>query len=234
MKFNELGRSFFRKMVQIRSNFATTCTIRGTRGAKLQENATFSGRSMVEMLGVLAIIGVLSVGALSGYSKAMMKYKLNKWVEQITSLINIGFRYAGKWSDSAYSVPNNLTSYYIKLNEIPETMIHSNDPNRIYDIFGNTIQINSSSFQSKTNAGCISSTVSSYAPELCRQIITIAKEYADNLYNLEILTNNVSAYYWGPTDCNNSVTCIKDLDMSACNIFTDSNNKFAYKIWWKD
>ena len=36
-----------------------------------------SGRSMVEMLGVLAIIGVLSVGAISGYSKAMMKYKLN-------------------------------------------------------------------------------------------------------------------------------------------------------------
>ena len=39
-----------------------------------------SGRSMVEMLGVLAIIGVLSVGAISGYSKAMMKYKLNKFV----------------------------------------------------------------------------------------------------------------------------------------------------------
>ena len=43
MKFYELGRSFFRKMVQIRSNFVTTCTIKGTRGAKLQENATFSG-----------------------------------------------------------------------------------------------------------------------------------------------------------------------------------------------
>ena len=30
-----------------------------------------TGRSMVEMLGVLAIIGVLSVGAIAGYSKAM-------------------------------------------------------------------------------------------------------------------------------------------------------------------
>ena len=36
------------------------------------------GRSMVEMLGVLAIIGVLSVGSISGYSMAMKKYKLNK------------------------------------------------------------------------------------------------------------------------------------------------------------
>ena len=42
MKFNELGRSFFRKMVQIRRYFVTTCTIRSTRGAKLPIDATFS------------------------------------------------------------------------------------------------------------------------------------------------------------------------------------------------
>ena len=56
---SERGRSFFRKKVQIRRNFATTCTQKSTQGAKLQADATFSGRSMVEMLGVLAIIGVL-------------------------------------------------------------------------------------------------------------------------------------------------------------------------------
>ena len=37
-----------------------------------------SGRSMVEMLGVLAIIGVLSVGGISGYSKAILS-----WCRQI-------------------------------------------------------------------------------------------------------------------------------------------------------
>ena len=46
------------------------------------------GRSMVEMLGVLAIIGVLSVGAIDGYSKAMMKYKLNKQTEQIGFIVD--------------------------------------------------------------------------------------------------------------------------------------------------
>ena len=50
--------------------------------------STCRGRSMVEMLGVLAIIGVLSVGAIAGYSKAMMKYKLNKQAEQISWLLN--------------------------------------------------------------------------------------------------------------------------------------------------
>jgi|GEM_PF-333683 len=42
------------------------------------------GRSMIEMLGVLAIIGVLSVGGIAGYSKAMHKYRVNKAIEQIT------------------------------------------------------------------------------------------------------------------------------------------------------
>ena len=46
------------------------------------------GRSMVEMLGVLAIIGVLSVGAIAGYSKAMHKHKLNQHAQTTTFLIN--------------------------------------------------------------------------------------------------------------------------------------------------
>ncbi len=44
------------------------------------------GRSMIEMLGVLAIIGVLSVGGIAGYSKAMMKFKINKTMQHITEI----------------------------------------------------------------------------------------------------------------------------------------------------
>ncbi len=40
--------------------------------------ANESGRSMVEMLGVLAIIGVLSVGGIAGYTTAMNKHRANK------------------------------------------------------------------------------------------------------------------------------------------------------------
>ena len=46
-----------------------------------------NGRSMVEMLGVLAIIGVLSVGGIAGYSKAMNKYKINKSTDQVSMLV---------------------------------------------------------------------------------------------------------------------------------------------------
>ena len=39
-----------------------------------------NGRSMVEMLGVLSIIGVLSVGGISAYSTAMEKHKANELI----------------------------------------------------------------------------------------------------------------------------------------------------------
>jgi len=45
---------------------------------------TESGRSMVEMLGVLAIIGVLSIGGIAGYTQAMKKYHINEGVSAAT------------------------------------------------------------------------------------------------------------------------------------------------------
>ena len=56
-----------------------------------------SGRSMVEMLGVLAIIGVLSVGGIAGYSKAMAKFKLSKAMDQVSNVVtNIRTLYSGQ------------------------------------------------------------------------------------------------------------------------------------------
>lgn len=63
----------------------------------INEKTEQSGRSMVEMLGVLAIIGVLSVGGIAGYSKAMTKFKINKSMDQISTLVaNIRTLYSGQ------------------------------------------------------------------------------------------------------------------------------------------
>ena len=43
-----------------------------------------SGRSMVEMLGTLAIIGVLSIGGIMGYSYGMDKYRANQTINDIS------------------------------------------------------------------------------------------------------------------------------------------------------
>ena len=42
-----------------------------------------SGRSMVEMLGVLAIVGVLSIGGIMGYSYAIDKYRANETMNDL-------------------------------------------------------------------------------------------------------------------------------------------------------
>ncbi len=56
-----------------------------------------TGRSMVEMLGVLAIIGVLSVGGIAGYSLAMSKYKITKALDQAQTIItNLRTYYASQ------------------------------------------------------------------------------------------------------------------------------------------
>ena len=93
-----------------------------------------SGRSMIEMLGVLAIIGVLSVGGIAGYSKAMMKYKINKTIEQITQISqNIRTFYSSKRNYS------DLDSTVIKKAKlVPDEMwdTHPSDRDQIINEFG--------------------------------------------------------------------------------------------------
>lgn len=68
-----------------------------------------SGRSMVEMLGVLAIVGVLSIGGIAGYSKAMAKYKINKTLDQLSMLItNIRTTFGNQISYYGLSVENAI------------------------------------------------------------------------------------------------------------------------------
>ena len=77
-----------------------------------------TGRSMVEMLGVLAIIGVLSAGGLAGYSKAMFKHKLNSTMEQITMLVtNIRTHFGTQKNYAALSETN-----LINLGVVPAVM----------------------------------------------------------------------------------------------------------------
>ena len=50
-----------------------------------------SGRSMVEMLGVLAIIGVLSVGGIAGYSLSMRKHRANQVADLVSKFALVNY-----------------------------------------------------------------------------------------------------------------------------------------------
>ena len=66
-----------------------------------------NGRSMVEMLGVLAIIGVLSVGGIAGYTTAMRSHKANEIVNAASILYMMGISRNGGagGSEVTYSNP---------------------------------------------------------------------------------------------------------------------------------
>ncbi len=55
---------------------------------KQHQNQAQDGRSMVEMLGVLAIIGVISLGGIAGYKMAMERYQANQIANEINLMRN--------------------------------------------------------------------------------------------------------------------------------------------------
>ena len=67
----------------------TNCTNTNSQKNESQTDATNPqehGRSMTEMLGVLAIIGVLSIGGVQGYRYAMNKYHSNEVINELNIL----------------------------------------------------------------------------------------------------------------------------------------------------
>ena len=91
-----------------------------------------SGRSMIEMLGVLAIIGVLSVGGIAGYSKAMTKYRINKTIEQITLIAgNIRSFFKGDYSDLSSTTRLKIIK---KAKLVPEEMLTLDSDGNITNI----------------------------------------------------------------------------------------------------
>ena len=109
-------------------------------------NSEQSGRSMVEMLGVLAIIGVLSVGGISGYSKAMAKFKLTKAQDQLTMLLmNIRTAYA-----TSPSYAGLTASSAIDYNLAPSDMVTGST---LHNAFGGAVTIASSALNGVADVG---------------------------------------------------------------------------------
>lgn len=175
---------------------------------------TQSGRSMVEMLGVLAIIGVLSVGAIAGYSKAMMKYKLNKQAEQLNTIINASIRYYNDLRLINHNGEYNLIPTLNKLGEIPKEMIVQNNNGILNDVFDTTITI----YYHNTNYLGIINLIdkSSRSMEICRNIIITAKENHADIYRIffrndysdkQEYSRNIS----GDKTCDPASVCLKDM-----------------------
>ena len=182
---------------------------------KPDNDSICAGRSMVEMLGVLAIIGVLSVGAIAGYSKAMMKYKLNKQAEQISWLLNALYRHRLSFGRGPQSM--SLTPYFIKLGEIPQEMIKDGS-GYLYDRFGAKVTLQTTNCNND-NTICNEvilnySITSSENFAVCQNLLTVAKEFHTDLYSTGVHkntndTHNYGNSYYGDKKCTNN--CIRNI-----------------------
>ena len=112
-----------------------------------------SGRSMMEMLGVLAIIGVLSVGGIAGYSKAMNKFKTNKVADNVSMLVaNIKTMYAQQSSFNGLT-KSSAVSMGLVPDELVTTYPSGNDDNAVLNnSFNGTVLINASNSVGATAA----------------------------------------------------------------------------------
>ncbi len=208
---------------------------------------TQSGRSMVEMLGVLAIIGVLSVGAIAGYSKAMFKYKLNKQTEQLNQLINAVTQYFPQLNSE---IIIDLVPILKKLNVIPKEMIKDNNSVLIYDVFNNAIEITTGTRNDIGNnvkyaiLYYILDFNNSNSVDICRNTILIMKENRENLWLAETWSESSGSrniQYAGDKFCygdyNANKRCLKYLDLEMADKICrdkagDANAHFS--IWWRD
>ena len=194
-----------------------------------------SGRSMIEMLGVLAIIGVLSIGSISGYTKAMTRYKLNRHAEQIHTILSILEQYRGQWRFPG-TQRTYLKPYYEAIDAIPQEMI-KNKSNNIYDVFDNRLVLTTNG--SKTNpdgSGYTSSAgveyfMTSYSNAVCINFFQVAKEYHSDAFRIAINGDSGQSVFVDRY-CYDGRICLKNLSLNdmqkLCESCTESESCYLW------
>ena len=198
-----------------------------------------NGRSMVEMLGVLAIIGVLSVGAIAGYSKAMFKYKLNKHAEAVNMLINNCLQLKGQLPNSTDVIHHGTLLY--KLNLLPDGIKYVSNGELRDRWFNSRAWV----YSNPSGFGGIGFSFSptEQGAEVCRNIVLAAKENAANLWLLETYkslndtssgNSRFTGHLYGDSYCTAGKSCLRDLDLNKTEKLCNDCNERAcslYVLW---
>ena len=185
------------------------------------------GRSMIEMLGVLAIIGVLSVGGIAGYSKAMEKFKVNKAISEYSLLIFGILEHLDDLRPTACDNTNfcGLASYYQAANLLPGNWIVKDDAH-IYDSNGNMIFTFVRNKRIGFDLYLGAATGSSKFPQkLCKELFTnLVKPLHSSLYHAGIWGNvNGGNYLYGDNICQtDGLKCLRDISLSEINSLCES------------
>ena len=209
---------------------------RVTRARKFLVDGVQCGRSMIEMLGVLAIIGVLSVGGIQGFSKAMETYQSHKQLEQINSLIyhilELRDTFKQDYRNQSTTRINGLMGAINALGYLPDDMkLISNETAQ--DRFGNKFILsygvdtcrqpdgslspcNSTSFYLGISLKTINNAFAISSENQCKNIIKAITAFDaenGNISRLELKNNyTTDVIIWGKIYCTDSrQTCFKNM-----------------------
>ncbi len=201
-----------------------------------QRKTNQAGRSMLEMLGVLAIVGILSVGGIFGYNKAVRMYKINKLSEEFTFVMNNLLLnkdiFASQKKKTSNNISLNLSNILKQAQMLPPNW--TNDSKYIYDSTHSKISI--SVFHYPINLDYHNTIFISYylnnlakstRTELCLSFFKNAIiPYQENILRVGIVTINDENklnnhnYLFGKRMCSKNVTCLQNMTytdiLNAC------------------
>jgi type II secretory pathway pseudopilin PulG len=205
---------------------------------------------MIEMLGVLAIVGILSVMGISGYTKALNKHRLNRQTEQMSLLFSaITFRL-----NQFFDVNVQAASFIPSLKaagDIPSDMFHANSNYYIYDSFNKKIGLISEDCEGAgTTARNCSGVKLSYEIgkddnfELCYNMFILAQSFADNINRCYTAlapstasSTRLDTFYGNTaTNCSNGTgDCLSDLALNdilaSCQRCQKQSDCTLFFVW---
>ncbi|MBO5285181.1 MAG: type II secretion system protein [Alphaproteobacteria bacterium] len=204
-----------------------------------KKNRAEVGRSMIEMLGVLAIVGILSVGGISAFQKAMIKHKTNQVTEELSGFINELLRYSKDWkrvSPGTGGVNNDIS---LALDFILPAKWERKG-SQIYDSMGNRFYV-----QRRRDVPSHPETLSfSYRflerdtntkINLCMAYYDMLKLYADSVSEIWLWRKgqeHIKVY--GNAYCAGEKKCLKDLTLSEmranCSVFSAEDEDCSFFI----
>ena len=199
---------------------------RGTRARKAlveTRQTNLLGRSMIEMLGVLAIVGVLSVGGIAGYSKAMEKWKIDKATEEYSHIIFGMLQHIDDVRKlSPQSGYTGLADLAIALNLIPNSWNKIGDKH-FMDAYGNMVQVQARAenlvfdiFIGGIQSNNDSTSSPGWSPRLCESLIS---NLAQPLHSAVNIVNTWQSekggiYYRGDAYCGGNIPCVSSITLN--------------------
>ena len=179
--------------------------------------ATCRGRSMVEMLGVLAIIGVLSVGAIAGYSKAMEKYRLNKTLYEYNYIISgLEEHLADLRILSKTNTMFSLKTFLGKIDMLPSDWKNVPNVYDFYDSYGNTVAV----FVRNSKVSVEISLSHKRSKEFCEVYLEqMAHAWHNDLYRIwfTAVGGNQNYVFWGDKNCSADKQCAHNMTVAESN-----------------